>query len=772
MLSNIRGSVALLSGVLVFATAAAATRADALTGLRNATGAATAGITGESGTPGIALEVTVGTDLTPGACAVTTTLDVLVGDRVNFCYRITNTTAVSLSYQSLIDSIEGRLLSEHDLVVAPGETAQYNRIKEVSGAQAGTHTSTWIARDVRPDYTPTPRAGAFIDLASLPTAINLDPPGDASDATGAGMIEVDVPFAFPFYGVPSSQLCVGNDGVAQVGLDTCILFPSPNGVGPLPQPGMGTAILPLWDDFAGRSFCGDDCVSLWGAVYAATLGTEPNRQFVIEWYNLLHEQGGANTDRATFELIIDEASGRLSFEYADVDYTAFGNFFGAPDVCTNGDCASIGLQQDDDWATSFAYLEQAVTSGSAIDWIPNTPTTYSAQADVTLTIGKPVVSLPTALTGGAAPGAQTTLNLALANSGDRDLHWTLDQGETAIAAPSGMSIPAYVTRMLIADFPTLSNTLLSFDAADPSVYSPVGGVERIYESGAFVDDDVSRQYAMSGWHHRGATTIFTTEYLETVDTTTAEITTIGDTGIGPYESIQGLAWDPLTSTLYAAIPALDSSGSTIASVDRYTGDITRLFLVSGIDFPSLVGLAIDGEGRMFSIEQNSNSLVEIDKTTGAMRLVGPLGDESLLLLSGPLAFDRATGVLYMSGVTADVLGGLYTVDLDSGHASLVGTIGEEQQLPSALAIATAGGPCVNATPAPWLSFAPPAGTVAPGDSETISVTLDATALTEGTYEANLCLRSDDPYRHTAPVHVTFEVGGETDTVFRDGFDGL
>lgn len=164
-------------------------------------------------------------------------------------------------------------------------------------------------------------------------------------------------------------------------------------------------------------------------------------------------------------------------------------------------------------------------------------------------------------------------------------------------------------------------------------------------------------------------------------------------------------------------------------MDRYTGVVTRLFVASGIDNPSLIGLAIDGNGRMFSIEQNSNSLVEIDKTAGAMRLVGPLGDESVLLVAGPLAFDRAIGARYMAGATADLLGGLYSVDLDTGHASLVGTIGEDQQLVDALGIATAGGPCVNAIPAPWLSFAPTTGAVAPGDSETISVNLDATGLT-------------------------------------------
>src|SRR3954469_14710069 len=64
------------------------------------TGAASAG------TPGIDLEVTVGTDLSDGACAATSSLDVLVGTEVNFCYRVTNNTATTLEYQSLDDSIE------------------------------------------------------------------------------------------------------------------------------------------------------------------------------------------------------------------------------------------------------------------------------------------------------------------------------------------------------------------------------------------------------------------------------------------------------------------------------------------------------------------------------------------------------------------------------------------------------------------------------------------------------------------------------------------
>jgi len=174
--------------------------------------AATCGMAVASGTGGgIDVQVTVGTDLAPDACAATTSLDVLVGDKVNFCYRVTNNSATPLAYQSLDDSVDGAILSEENLVIAPGATVQYNRIRVVAGGQGGERTTTWTARDARPDYTPSPRAGAFIDIASRPTVMDLDPASNGSDPTGAGMTPVDVPFSFPFYGVMANQLCVGVD---------------------------------------------------------------------------------------------------------------------------------------------------------------------------------------------------------------------------------------------------------------------------------------------------------------------------------------------------------------------------------------------------------------------------------------------------------------------------------------------------------------------------------------------------------------------------------
>ena len=721
-----------------------------------------------AGTPGIDVQVTVATDIPPDGCGAATSVDVLVGEEVNFCYRVTNNTATTLDYQSLDDSIEGSLLSEHALTIAPGATVQYNRIRQMARSLGGERTLTWTARDVRPDYAAAPRAGAFIDLSTSPTAQALNPATDASDPMGTGMVQVEVPFTFDFYGVASNKLCVGMDGGAQVGVDRCILFPVASG--PLPQGGMGPAMLPLWDDFAGWSLCGDDCIDLYGAVFADTVGTAPNRQFVVEWYNVRHEAAGSNDDRATFELVIDEATGKVSFEYADVEYTAFNNFFGAPDVCNGGICAGIGLQQDDAWAESYSWDEAAITDGSAIDWIPNAPETFSATASVTVSVGAPISAPPASIAGAAAAGTQSSVTLTLANPGDRDLQWTLDQGTAAAASGSGTTVPAYVSRMLLADYPTMDNTLLGFDAAAPSAPAPVGPVHRIYDAGAFVDDDFSTEYLVSGWREIGGTHIFKTDILDRVDTATAEITPVGDTGVGGTEYIAGLAWDPTSSTLYAAITGYGGT-TTLATIDRYDGSVTRLVPIEGPDVVMIIGLAIDASGTMFALDQNSLSVMQVDKSTGIATPIGAIGDEVAIALNGSLAFDRAQNILYLIGATPDVLGGDYIVDLASGHAGLVGTVGEDPELLAALAIATPGGPCTNAPSAPWLSFDPAAGTVVAGGSQAITVGLDATGLGEGRYEADLCVRSNDPYRHTLPVHVTFDVGGvNDDAIFASGFE--
>ena len=52
--------------------------------------------------------------------------------------------------------------------------------------------------------------------------------------------------------------------------------------------------------------------------------------------------------------------------------------------------------------------------------------------------------------------------------------------------------------------------------------------------------------------------------------------------------------------------------------------------------------------------------------------------------------------------------------------------------------------CDSPTDIPWLSEAPTSGTTAPGASTPVQVTFDSTGLAVGTYNANLCITSNDP----------------------------
>ncbi|MCH8557704.1 MAG: T9SS type A sorting domain-containing protein [Balneolia bacterium] len=65
--------------------------------------------------------------------------------------------------------------------------------------------------------------------------------------------------------------------------------------------------------------------------------------------------------------------------------------------------------------------------------------------------------------------------------------------------------------------------------------------------------------------------------------------------------------------------------------------------------------------------------------------------------------------------------------------------------------------CMSPEEVSWISVADDSGDVAPGETEQALVTLDSSGLTEGTYEALLCVLSNDPEAGLTEVPVTMEV---------------
>ncbi len=78
---------------------------------------------------------------------------------------------------------------------------------------------------------------------------------------------------------------------------------------------------------------------------------------------------------------------------------------------------------------------------------------------------------------------------------------------------------------------------------------------------------------------------------------------------------------------------------------------------------------------LYTVQESTDSLATIDTTTGFLQVIGPLGSPFQF---GDLAFDTAHGIMYMVdgwGGGSATPSSLYTVDLNTGVATFVGSTG-------------------------------------------------------------------------------------------------
>jgi uncharacterized repeat protein (TIGR01451 family) len=174
------------------------------------------------------------------------------------------------------------------------------------------------------------------------------------DSDDAWVGNIGLGFFFNYYGTDYSQLAIGNNGLLFSGVGTSQYVNQPI----TQTPGIHGFIAPYWDDLVTWGSA--------GAIYYQTLGTAPNREFIVEWYNNQHYQ--SSDSGITFEALMYEGSNNILFQYQSV---AFGNVYGAVGgdnpPYDNGGSATLGIEDPTGAiGLQYSFNEQAIFPGLAI----------------------------------------------------------------------------------------------------------------------------------------------------------------------------------------------------------------------------------------------------------------------------------------------------------------------------------------------------------------------------------------------------------------------
>ncbi len=110
--------------------------------------------------------------------------------------------------------------------------------------------------------------------------------------------------------------------------------------------------------------------------------------------------------------------------------------------------------------------------------------------------------------------------------------------------------------------------------------------------------------------------------LWTVNTTTGATTLIGPCVPDPGDRFwEGMSWDEATDTMYAGTTG--AGPATLYTLNLETGAATKVANIASAS--CIVDIAVDSSGQMYGHDVCLNSLLRIDKLTGATTVIGPTG---------------------------------------------------------------------------------------------------------------------------------------------------
>jgi hypothetical protein len=178
-------------------------------------------------------------------------------------------------------------------------------------------------------------------------------------------VSVPLPFGFPFYGITKTAVNVSTNGYLTFGSDARANANRPADDAAAPS----DSIFVFWDDLV---------VDASASVSTTTVGTAPNRVFMVEWRNVTFF--GATGNRVTFQVQLFE-NGRINMGWRELD----GSFL------EQGASATIGLRNGVTGAGSTglpaSFAEPALLDGTKAEFLRNGVPVASAGVDQTVASG-------------------------------------------------------------------------------------------------------------------------------------------------------------------------------------------------------------------------------------------------------------------------------------------------------------------------------------------------------------------------------------------------
>ncbi len=645
--------------------------------------------------PAIEVTKTVGT--TPGVCAATDTATITVGETVYYCFRATNTGGVTFDAHDLVDSELGAVLNNFAFTLAPGASSPEVIVAATPTATV-TNTATWTARTVEPfNYIPINGTG---------TALNLTDDGEAN---------ITLPFSLTLFGVTSPNLRVGNNGGILFGVTTGDLSFS-NGA--LPRATPANAILPFWDDIDDET----------GNVYWQVQGVAPNRVAIVEWFNRPHFN---NIGAVTFQVLMFEGSNRVVFQYLDVD-------FGDP-AFNNGASATVGLNQNSTTATQFSFNTASLSNNLAISF-PASPLFNASDSDTaTVTVLIPNINVTPASVSATTPAGQsTTQPLTIANTGQGNLNWQI--AEEPVAIPGENQTPAGPGG-LKGEVATAED----FKPAEGGSFTPHNGpiweapLATLFDNGPLVT------HPAAGPGGAPASALQTAIGLNIFGF--GHAVTSGFRMADDF-TVTGSGW-LVNQITFFAYQTGSTTTSTINAVNLRIWDGPPGAPGSNVIFGDT------STNRLASSVFTGVYRVQDTALTGSTRpIMANTVNVGTFLPAGTYWLDWQTGGTLSSGPWAppvSILGqtakpGSNALQFDPGAMTWgpaldTGTANAVQDLPFVI---DGIGDCDNTSDVPWLSVNPTNGTTVGGASTPVTVGFNGAGLLPGTYNARLCVTSNDP----------------------------